>query len=162
MSVAREERTGSSSIDEHERRAARTRRVFALELDAAATASQRSARKLVPFLYGLAALGALLALVAVVRLTRRPTAALVHVSIPPTAPPARSRFLNAVLRAPLERGTLLTLAQLALQRFAAMEPRKARALLPALSSVAASSLADLQRDQKRELAARGRGEPRQS
>jgi hypothetical protein len=160
--VARDERaTWSSSIGEHERRAARARRTFALELDAAATATRRSTGKLVPFLYGLAAVGAVLAAIAVVRLTRKPTAALVRVTIPPAPPPARSRFLNAVLRAPLERGTLLTLARLALQRFAAMEPRNVHALIPALSSVAASSLAGLERDRDRNLAAGGRGELRQ-
>jgi hypothetical protein len=160
--VARDERaTRSSSIGQHEWRAARARRTFALELDAAATATQRSTRKLVPFLYGIAALGALLAVVAVVRLTRRPTAALVRVTIQPPATPARSGFLNAVLRAPLERGTLLTLARLALQRFAAMERGNVRALIPALSSVAAMSLAGLERERESDPAGRARGQLRQ-
>lgn len=157
--MARDERaTGSSSIGEHERRAALARRTFALELDAAATSTRRSTRKLVPLLYGLAALGAVLAVVAVVRLTRRPSTALMRITIPPAEPSARSSFLRAVLRAPLERGTLLTLARLALQRFAAMERARVHPLLPALSSVAATSLAGLERE--RSLAPRARGELR--
>lgn len=155
--MARNERlVRSDRIGEHERRAALARRTFALELDAATTAAQRSTRKVAPFLVGLAAFGALLAVVAVVRLTRRPTPALVRITIPPVEPPARARFLHTVLRAPLERGTLLMLARLALQRLVAKE-RDPRMLLPALSSLAGGSLTELQRDRL----VRGRGELRQ-
>ena len=160
--MARDERaTWSNSIDEQERRAALARRTFALELDAAVTIAQRSTRKVVPFMYGLAALGALLAVVAVVRLTRRPSTALIRVTIPPAEPPARSSFLRAMLRAPLERGMVLTLARLALQRFAAMDRGRAHPLLPALSSVAATSLAGVERQHQRNAGARARGELRQ-
>lgn len=158
--ASHERQTISSIIGEHERRAAAARSTFALELDAASGAAQRSTRRLVPFLYGLAAFGALLAIVAVVRLTRKPAPALVRISIPPHEPPRRSGFLNAVLRAPLERGTLLTLARLALQRFAAIERQRTHGLLPALSSVAASSLAELGRDGAHDVPGRTRGELR--
>lgn len=155
--MARDERATQSSIGAHQRRAALARRRFALELDTAAIVTRRATRGFVPLLYGLAAFGALLAVVAVVRLTRKPVPALVRITIPP-APPAvaaRSSVLNAVLRASLERGALLTLARLALQRFAAKERQSLRGLLPALSSIAASSLARLD-DRERDLAARAR------
>jgi len=158
--VARDDRARGSSILDHERRAALARRTFALELDAAAAAAQRSTRKLVPVLCGLAAFGALLAVVAVVRLTRKPAAALVRITIAPAVPAPRSRFIDAILRAPLERGTLISLARLALQRLAARQQRSSQRLLPAVSSVAASSLADLERHRERDLGARGRGELR--
>lgn len=154
--MARDERARSTGFDEHERRAALARRTFARELDAAVTTTQRSTRKLVPLIYGLAAFGALLAVIAVVRLTRKPVPALVRITLPPPVPTARSRFLETVLRAPLDRGTLLAFARFALQRLAAKERQGVHGLLPVLSSVAASSLADFGR--QRDIAPRGRAE----
>jgi hypothetical protein len=161
LRVARDERARWNGFDDHERRAALARRTFALELDRAVTTTQRSTRKLVPVLYGLAAFGALLAVVAVVRLTRKPVPALVRVTLPPPPAPASPGFLQTLMRAPLDRGTLLAFARFALQRFAAMERRSLRGLLPALSSVAASSLTGLEQERERQLRARARGELRQ-
>jgi hypothetical protein len=134
--VARDDRSHPLSLFEHERRALLARRAFALELDNVSTAAQRSTRKLLPLVYGVAAFGALLGIVAIARLTRKTPTALVRISLPRTSAPTRSPFMETVLRGPITRGLARSLARVALRRLASSRRLGMGPFVPLLTSAA--------------------------
>jgi hypothetical protein len=112
-----------------------------------------------PFVYGVAVFGALLGIVAIARLTRRPLAPLVRISVPPAPARPTPRFLDALLRGPVGRGVARALARIALRRLAASPRLTEGTLLPVLAS-AASALSNLNGGSDRSFSEQRRGEAR--
>jgi hypothetical protein len=162
--VTRDDRpTASNGFATHERRAALARAAFAVELDNAVTVTRQGTRKLVPFVYGVVVFGALLGIVAMARLTRRPSTALVRITLVPSADrqgdgstSLGSRFRATIFR-PIFRGLAFALARIALQRFAASPRLTAGASVNALTAAAVEALSLLQEGQSRPHSLRGRG-----
>jgi hypothetical protein len=145
----------------HERRAALARRAFAVELDNVASVAQQSTRKLVPFVYGVVVFGALLGIVAVARLTRRPTTALVRVTLAPASRPS-ALLSRSLFRGSVVPGLALALVRFALQRLATSPRVTMGPAMRALTAAASDAAATYQNGRNALVSPPRRGTARQA